>query len=414
MSIALNSVGTNLNHLLDSLGYKDSFGDTLGTIADLGTGNVAGAFRNLVDLKSGLSTNQMDSILSGAGKPRFSRAFAPRCGCGGAHLDGFRNTYANREQVGTRAHIGQKYGFNWGPFQAQGRITGAQYRGSFAKPVRLADGDYLFRGMKYDNLGDIFRDARDGRVDGQANKFRPALWRPGMGQSPRPLFPSAFAFHPAMGAIGAGIGLGNTMGNALGNSLNDILGRLFGNGNGGGSAGGTGSASGNGATGGAGDTGSILSDPSLSLEDKLALLMAKLTEHMDKQIEDKMKAIEQQMANEKSGGANGSQGGAGGLLGGLGSIAGGAFGTAVGGPLGGMLGSQLGGSLGGSLGSAAGGSSSSGGANGSGGENSSNLQLLQTQLQQLMQKRQQMFQTMSNILKSLHDTSMNTIRQLKA
>ncbi|MCA9758183.1 MAG: hypothetical protein KDA27_20480 [Candidatus Eisenbacteria bacterium] len=414
MSIALNSVGTNLNRVLDSLGYQDKFGDALGSIADLGTGNIAGAFRNLVDLKSGLTTGQMDSILSGAGRPRFARAYAPRCGCGNAHLDGFRNTYAVREQVGKRAHIGQQYGFNWGPFQAQGRITGAQYRGSFAKPIRLADGDYLFRGRKYDNLGDIFRDARDGRIDGQATKLRPGLWRPGMGQSPRPLFPSAFAFHPAMGAIGAGMGLGNTMGNALGNSLNDILGRLFGNGNGGGSAGGTGSTNGSGATGGAGDTGSILNDPSLSLEDKLALLMAKLTEHMDKQIEDKMKAIEQQMSNEKNGGANGANGskGGGGLLGGLGSLAGGVAGSMFG-PIGGMVGSQLGGSLGNSLGSAAGGGSSAGGANGSS-ENSSNLQLLQTQLQQLMQKRQQMFQTMSNILKSLHDTSMNTIRQLKA
>ena len=99
MSIALNSVGTNLNRVLDSLGYQDKFGDALESIADLGTGNIAGAFRNLVDLKSGLTTGQMDSILSGAGRPRFARAYAPRCGCGNAHLDGFRNTYAVREQV---------------------------------------------------------------------------------------------------------------------------------------------------------------------------------------------------------------------------------------------------------------------------------------------------------------------------
>ena len=101
--------------------------------------------------------------------------------------------------------------------------------------------------------------------------------------------------------------------------------------------------------------------------------------------------------NKQCGGANGSNGSNGG--GGIGGLLGG-FGKTVGGLFGGLLGG--------------GGSSSAGGANGSSSQNSSNLQLLQTQLQQLMQKRQQMFQTMSNILKSLHDTSMNTIRQLKA
>ncbi|MCB9463955.1 MAG: hypothetical protein H6682_09750 [Candidatus Eisenbacteria bacterium] len=394
------SLGTQINRALDSLGYPDAFGDALGALVDLRSGNVAGALRNLVDLNSGLSTRQMDSIFGGARRPGFARAFAPRCGCTGGHLHAYKQTYAVREQVGKRAHVGERYGFNWGPFKLQGRISGQQYAGSFAKPIKLADGDYLYRGRKYDSMGDIFRDAKDGRIDGQATTYKTRTkfaWHPGNACAPRPFFPPSFAFHPAMNAIG---GAGAALGNALGGGIQDILGKLFGGANGANGSNGTNGSNGsNGSNGtnGVGSTDSVLSDPSLSLEDKLALLMAKLTEHMDKQIEQKMKDIETQMTNEKNGGANGSNGSNGG--GGIGGIFG-SIGKAVGGLFGGLLGG--------------GGSSSAGGANGSSSQNSSNLQLLQTQLQQLMQKRQQMFQTMSNILKSLHDTSMNTIRQLKA
>ena len=130
----------------------------------------------------------------------------------------------------------------------------------------------------------------------------------------------------------------------------------------------------------------MLSNPNLTLEDKLGLLMAKLSKHLDKQIEDKMIEIENAMkaqGKKKKGGLFGK------IMGGIGKM--------FGGPIGGMVGGLLGG----------------GGKGGAGGKKP-NLQLLQTQLQQLLQKRQQMFQTMGNILKSLHDTSMSAIRNLKA
>ncbi|MEZ4647960.1 MAG: hypothetical protein R3E97_04095 [Candidatus Eisenbacteria bacterium] len=98
------SLGTQINRALDSLGYPDAFGDALGALVDLRSGNVAGAFRNLVDLNSGLSTRQMDSIFGGARRPGFARAFAPRCHCNGGHLHAYKQTYAVREQVGKRAH----------------------------------------------------------------------------------------------------------------------------------------------------------------------------------------------------------------------------------------------------------------------------------------------------------------------
>jgi len=425
-AIANNSTGTQINRFLDALGLPDSIGDSIGALVDTRTGNAAGAMRNLIDLNSGLSTRQMDSIFGGGRRPSFGRAFAARRSPFGPHLHRFGSTYTHREQVGKRAHIGQRYGMNWGPFHATGRITGGQYAGSFAKPVRLGDGDYLFRGRKYDNLGDIYKDARDGRVDGFATHrhYRPGIARP---------FPFPGMFR--------GIG-------SAANGINDIIGRIFdaiGANKPGNTAGGTGSTGGNGSTGNTGSTGgasnggSVLNDPNMSLEDKLALLMSKLSEHLDKQINDKMKSIENQMAKEKSGNSSngakksGKSGGGlfssiGKLFGSAGRILGGAAGTVFGGPLGGMLGSGLGGKLGSALGGIFGGggssaASSAGSSNGSNGTGStggsgngqdSNLQLLQTQLQQLLQKRQQMFQTMSNVVKSLHDTSMNTIRQLKA
>jgi hypothetical protein len=228
------------------------------------------------------------------------------------------------------------------------------------------------------------------------------------------LFPTAPGFGGGLGSLAGGLGslAGGPTGSIIsaglagGQSITDLLGKLFGGIAGSGTPGsasgtGTGGASGASGAGGDNELSRVLSDPNLSLEDKLAVLMAKLSEHLDKQIEDKMNEISKAMQSENKNGQGGSS-----ALGGLGSVAGGAVGTAFGGPFGGMIGSSLGGSLGGALG---------GGSNGAGGDGQKpNLQLLQTQLQQLVEKRTQMFQTMTSIFKSLHETSLAAIRNLKA
>ena len=420
------SAGTQINRLFDALGYPDKFGDALGALVDLRAGNVAGAFRNLVDLNSGLSTRQMDSIFGGPGRrgiPGFRRGFVPRCGCHGPHLVKHTRTYAVRQQVGKRAHIGQKFGYNWGPFRLTGRISGREYVGSFAKPIRLENGQYLYRGRTYKSKADIYRDARDGRVDGQATSFRTkTTWslRPGHSHCIPPFF-GANLGNPLGGLINGAASALNPFG-AAGSILNQIFnqpGGIFGGipaGIPGVSGGSSNGSSSNGASGAGSSAGgpSVLSNPNLTMEDKLALLMAKLSEHLDKQIEQKMGEIEKAMQQEKGGkNGKGGAGGIGGILGSVGSIAGGAAGMYFGGPIGASIGSQLGGQIGGALGSAANGAGGAGAAGGANGQKP-NLQLLQTQLQQLLQKRQQMFQTMSSILKSLHDTSMNAIRNLKA
>ncbi|NNE09292.1 MAG: hypothetical protein HKN20_12085 [Gemmatimonadetes bacterium] len=394
----------------------DAFGDKIGMLVDMKMGNMPGAMRNAVDLASGLSTGQMDQLQGMKGNIAFSRAFSPRCHFSGPHLHKFRMTYPMHERVGRQAHLGQKYdtGKRFFGMKIQGRISGKQYMGSFFKPVRLGKSGYLFRGRQYANLGAINKDMRDGRVDGLATRRMTVTgWArtPMMMRMPHMLssmFTPGLNIASQLGKIfAAGPGL-------LGGIPQDMMA---------GGAQGSGGAQGGGgpqAGGGAGSSESVLSNPNLSIEDKLMLLMSKLSDFLDKQIEDKMGELEKATQGGKGAGGAGGKGGGGGIggmFGSLGKIAGGIAGTAFGGPLGGMLGTQAGGMLGKMLGGIAGGGGAKGGAGGAGGAQGGkkpNIQKLQTELQSLMQKRQQMFQTMQNIMKSMHDSSMAAIRNLKA
>lgn len=422
------SAGTQVNRYLDALGMPDKFGDSIGAMIDLRRGDLGGALRNMVDLQSGLSTQQLDNVLGKGTDRTFGAGHVHRHRCGGNHLHRHRGTYISQEQVGKKAHIGQKYGFNWGPFHMQGRITGQQYMGSFAKPVHLPNDKYLYQGRTYDNMGAIWKDLKDGKIDGFATKrfhlpqfnnlplLPPGLsngLNPGLGFG-MPIPP--FQPSPIMNAI---FGQAGGMFAGIGNILNQLPGLLGGGQPGGaqqpGASSGPGGSSGSGGAGGAGDT-AFLSDPNMSLEDKLVLLMSKLSEHFDKQIQDKMADIEKQMSKEKgaqgAGGQQGGGGGLGGMLGPLGGIAGGM----IGGPLGGMAGQMIGNAAGGMLGG--GGAGGAGGAGGqagqAGGQGDSNLQKLQAELQQLLDRRNQMFQTVTQMMKSLGETSMSIIRNLKA
>ncbi|MFN8547161.1 MAG: hypothetical protein U0527_04110 [Candidatus Eisenbacteria bacterium] len=399
------STGTRVNRYLDSLGMPDSFGDAIGALVDARRGDFGGALRNRVDLQSGLPTRALDSAIQNAG-PAFRPGFVPRCTCSGPHLGPWSNTYAVSRQVGRHAHVGQKYNYNVGPFQCQGRITGRQYNGSFSKPIQLKNDQWLFHGRTYNSLNDVARDIRDGRVDGQATThfrfptpmvpFLPYL--PTLPVGGAPVFP----FNPIAAVAG---GLANLLGVAqqAGQNIGDVIRKILENGGFNPAPGGSSPSPATGDTGANGAS-DIMSGPG-SLEDKLLLLMAKLADHLDKQIEDQMKKIESEMAKQKQDGKGGAQGGGlGGILGGIGSVAGGIFGGPIGAAAGGAIGNLLSGAAGGS---SQGGSSSSS-------TDKSNLQLLQAQLQQMVERRNQMFQTMTQMLKSLNDTSLSIIRNLKA
>ncbi|NNE08232.1 MAG: hypothetical protein HKN20_06685, partial [Gemmatimonadetes bacterium] len=389
---AANSVGTQVNRYLDALGLPDAFGDKIGALVDASRGDAAGALRNIVDLNSGLSTKTLDRLTGARGRRSFCRGFVRRSHCHGPHLHRHGRTYAYRSRVGNQARIGQSYdtGKRFFGLKIRGRISGRQYAGSFCRPVRCGKSGYLYRGKMYKNMAAIRADLRDGRADGIATKYRRIP-----GCRPHGIQPQF------LNSIGRMFTPGWTPGNALKNVLGSILGNV---GNVGGAQGNPAAGSGgnSGSTSGIGSSESVLSNPNLSIEDKLMLLMAKLSEFLDKQIEDKMGELEKATQGKGAKGAGGkSGGGIGGIFGSLGKIAGGVAGTAFGGPLGGMLGSQAGGMLGNLLGGA-GKSGGAQGANGAQGGKKPNVQKLQTELQSLMQKRQQMFQTMQNIMKSLH------------
>ena len=369
-----NSIGTQVNRYLDSLGLPDNFGDKIGALVDLKRGDLSGLYRNIADLKSGLSTGLFDRIAGARGRRSFGRCHVRRCRPHGPHLHRWSRTYVTRNRVGKQAYVGKSYskGRIFG-FKLRGRISGRQYRGSFGRPIRLGKSGYLFKGRMYRNMGAIRADLRDGRVDGVATRVRtvrghricnhPHVQIGGLlGRSFTP------NWNPAQ-AISGLLGQGGIAG-AIGNAVQ-------------GAASAAPSTAASGASA-ANDTSSVLSNPNMTLEDKLMMLMARLSEHMDKEIENKMKEVEKAMSQQ-----NQKKSGGGGLFGSIGKI----FKSIpiVGGLLGG--GSKSGGAAGGKK---------------------PNLQLLQSQLQSLMQKRQQMFQTMQNIMKSLHDTSMAAVRNLKA
>ncbi len=360
-----NSIGTQVNRYLDSLGLPDSFGDKIGALIDLNRGDLAGFQRNLFDLNSGLSTALLDRLTGARGRRGFGRASVLRRAPGGVHLHRWSHTYVTRTRVGRQAHVGQTYDtgrrFLFG-MHIRGRISGRMYRGSFRRPIRLGRSGYLYRGKLYKNFNAIRADLADGRADGIATRRHTVS---GYRLHRHPHFQLA-------GLIGRSFTPGwNPM-----KAIAGLFGGLTGLG---GVQGGSGVGGASGASG-AGSSQSVLSNPNLSLEDKLMLLMAKLSKHMDKQIEEKMKQIESAM--QKKSGKSG-----GGIFGSIGKI----FSSVP------ILGSLFG-----------------GGKSGGAGGKKPNLQLLQSQLQSLMQKRQQMFQTMQNIMKSLHDTSMAAVRNLKA
>ena len=298
------SFGSLTNRTLDAIGLPDSIGDAVGAIVDLGSGNVSGAMQNAIDLIADFGKVTPQSITAAGRRPDFSAAFLPR-----------------PEPLAEQAQIGSRYAYQRGGKWVTGRVTGKKYHGSFAKPVRLRGHHYMFRGRMYSSLDKLIRDASDGRMDG-LDYNKASLYNAQLFQSLAEIFGKSKASGPASGTDGAASSnVSSTSGSSADGASSN-------------------SASGN---------WDFLRNPSLSLEEKLMLLMAKLAEHYDDEINEKMGEIE-----KASGKGSGSK------------------------------------------------------------EQSSDLQTLQVNLQMLMQQRQQMFQTVTAMLRSLHDTSMAAIRNLKA
>ncbi|MCC7384749.1 MAG: hypothetical protein IT384_23065 [Deltaproteobacteria bacterium] len=131
---------------------------------------------------------------------------------------------------------------------------------------------------------------------------------------------------------------------------------------------------------------SVLNDPSLSVEDKVMLMLALIMKKMDDDIERQMQyinALQNQQANRQ---------GKGKALGGIGTIAGGL----IGGPIGAGIGGSVGGKLGG------------------GGQASPSVDVEMQKLQRMITKRAQLFEMASNIMKKYDDTARAAIQKMNS
>jgi hypothetical protein len=128
---------------------------------------------------------------------------------------------------------------------------------------------------------------------------------------------------------------------------------------------------------------SVLNDPSLTVEDKVTLMLMLITKKMDRDIENQtqyINSIQQQQGNRQGGGG---KGGGGGKKGG------------VGGPAGAKVGSSVGGKI------------------GNGGNNSApSIDVETLKLQRMVTKRQQMFDMLKAIIDKYNETAKGVIQSL--
>ena len=254
-----------------------------------------GAIGGIVGAKSlGFpATGRLGGFVRDPGDAGFGAAYLPRWTPNGEHMNCCGSTYAVR---GALSHLARPDA-RWGPYEVIGCFSGRRYAGGLSKPVQLPNGTYSYCGNTYPNLASVYQ-----------ARFGPVPIRPGRQ-------PLGFLASYVSGPPGA-------LGRALESAPK--------------------------AT--SSDTASILSQPGLSIEAKILLLMSKMSEYFDDELDKKLDEANNHMLNKGNNDAN----------------------------------------------------------------SSSNLQTKYIEIQSLMQSRQQMFQTMSSILKSVHDTSMAAVRNLRA
>lgn len=129
----------------------------------------------------------------------------------------------------------------------------------------------------------------------------------------------------------------------------------------------------------------VLNDPSLSVEDKVMLMLMLIMKKMDQDIERQMQYINSLQQQQSQRQAKGK------ALGALGTIAGGV----IGGPIGAGVGGKLGGKLGGA------------------GNSSPSVDVETQKLQRMIQKRSQMFEMCSAIMRKYDDTAKSVIQNIR-
>ena len=176
----VQSQGTQVNQMLDSLGYPDMVGDLVGAQVDLRNGNLGGYLRNMQDAFSGLPTQAFNS-------PNFPQPFGMRRPSRGlsrsrllhshTYSTPFGSTRVERRQLGGRGPLG--------------RLVGRSLE-------RRIMNNPAFRGAMERRLGGRIR--LDGRADGRITvvKNRPNFRLPGLGFGS---IPGPFGKNPLAGGL---------------------------------------------------------------------------------------------------------------------------------------------------------------------------------------------------------------------
>ena len=407
-----NTPGTNLNRMMDSMGFPDKMGDIMGAALDARVGEGAGVARNIFDAMSGLSTGQLDKLMSGG--------FKPPGFCQRPHHDFRQHFHANAHKHYERESIQTFDTGNIFDRKSNVMIDGQKVDvGKMPKGMKPGEfeaklqSDPALRSKVESQIGGRIVD--DGRDDGRITVAK---------RHHHPCLPFQNHINQHCGNMLGRLLMPNILQNVLGN-LAQALGRPGGGPGGAGGAGQAGQAGGAGGAGQAGQAGGaggagqaggasgqaseILKNPNLSFEEKLFQFMLLFADKKQKEIEDKMTEMDKaKQSGQGAGGAGGAKGGggakgAGGAKGGgkasplgkVGNLAGGVmqmgqglFGGLAGGPMGAAMGNQAGG------GSAAGGGGDQAG--GAGGKGKSE-QTLQAELQRLQSELTQMFTTVTKM-----------------
>lgn len=359
-----NSLGTNLNRMLDRLGYPDLVGDLQGAQLDTMTGNFAGAIRNYQDAFSGLPTNQFQQLMGRMPGP--FNVGSPRTGIA-------RSRLLNSNTYHTMA----------GETSVERRDLAHRRPRFVAKSLeRAIQNNPAFRARMEGQLGG--RIILDGRADGKITVVK---------NKPNAL-PNGVALNPAMTAANP---LAGSLFGSIAKMDDEIMGLVR-------KAGEFGAKTLMGQqTSGQTDVGKLVG-PNAPIEDVLAAFLFTQMRDADKELKSLMKQYESLKKKKKGGGLFG---GIKNFFKGVGKKLISGAGAALGGMIGGPIGSRIGGALGGGVGDAV-----MGGGKGKGDIDHSRS-VLNFKIQQAMNRRKEIHDLISNMLKTMHDMSMTSIRNIR-
>ena len=360
-----NSMGTNLNRMLDRLGYPDLVGDLQGAHLDAMTGNFAGAVRNYQDAFSGLPTNQFQQIMGRMPGP--FNVQSPRTGIARSRLVN-ANTY---HSMGGTTTVERR------------DLAHRRPRFVARSLERAIQNNPAFRARMEGMLGG--RIVLDGRADGKITvvKSKPNALPNGVN-----LNAAMTAANPLAGSLyGSLAKLDGEIMDLVRSAGKKVTQNLMGQ-----------------QTSGQTDVGKLVG-PNAPIEDVLAAFLFTQMRDADKELKSLMNQYEALKKKKKKGGLFG---GIKNFFKGVGKKLISGAGAALGGTLGGPLGSRIGGALGGGVGDAV-----LGGGKKGGGDIDHSRSVLNFKIQQAMNRRKEIHDLISNMLKTMHDMSMTSIRNIR-